>query len=410
MWHMKILSILCILLIVYFVVSKVAIKLLKLKLFKKNLPQNFLYINSTSLSLLTSIWLGVSFLAMFIFFHSFYGHNKTLEFFIAGVVSLLFLLFTSLFIFRKIKNTKLINISSYVDGTTRIFMNIVVYVSISITIVTFCTLCIESLKFFKSVSVIDFLFGLRWYPDDYQFEGGRAFGFIPLLLGTMMIAILSILVAFPIGVFSAIYISEYADDKYSGILKSVLEVLSGVPTIVYGYFAAFVFSPFFVKFWHFIGFSVSFESAINASFVIGIMIIPYVASLCYDIFRAMPSHLRHYAFAMGITKYEMIKEVLIPYSKPKLFSVASLALSRALGETMIVVMSAGLMANLTFNPFESVTTITVQIAELLTGDSEFSSVKSLSAFALSFALFLTTLLISFISMVLSRRYEAKYGI
>jgi len=406
---MRLLLYLFAILIAYFAISKIATKIIKKKSLQKH-GRNFLYVNSTSLSLLTSIWLGVSFVAMLVFFQSFAGHNQILELFIACIFVAVFLFATNIFIFKKAKKTKLTNISKYVDGTTKFFMKLVVYFSIAITIITFITLCLESYKFFKSVPVLDFLFGLKWYPDDYDFEGSKAFGFVPLFLGTMLTSILSICFALPVGVCCAIYISEYASESANGILKSVLEVLSGVPTIVYGYFAAFVFSPFFVKFWGFVGFNVSFESAINASFVIGVMIVPYVASLCYDIFRAMPSSLRHYSFAMGITKYEMIKEVLLPYAKPKLFSVATLALSRAMGETMIVVMSAGLMANLSLNPFESSTTITVQIAELLTGDSEFGSVKSLSAFALSFALFLTTLLISFVAMVLSRRYEAKYGI
>jgi len=390
----------------YFYITKIMLRFHKHRLqkkFKRGLAKGNLYLNSSSVSFLTSSWLAIVLGILFVVFLQLEKPNYIIELFIAICLSILFMIFTSVKFIRKIVKKSIFNF----DTTTQFFMYIAVAISVAITVVTFLTLLIESIKFFKVVNIFDFFFGKKWYPDDFEFESSKAFGILPLIAGTFVTSMVAIFIALPIGVLSAIYISEYASNRRANIFKSVLEVLSGVPTIVYGYFAAFIFSPFFVKMWDYFNMDVSFESAFNAAIVIGIMIIPYITSLCFDVFRSMPPYLRFASFAMGSTKYEMVKDVLMPYSKPKLYSIITLALSRAIGETMIVVMCAGLAGNLSLNPFESLTTFTVQIVELLVGDSDLSSIKSKSAFALAMALFLITLLINSLSMFLSKRAESR---
>ena len=384
----------------YFLLIRLILKFQKSRLEKRHKKT---YINSKSVSLLTTWWLAAIFIILFIIFKITHYKYYLIEISIAILISLAGLFFTNRYFLKKAIKRHLFNF----DTTTKLFMYLAVSVSVGITIITFLTLCIESIKFFKYVNVIDFIFGKKWYPDDYEFDGSKAFGILPLMAGTFVISTFSIIIAFPIGIMSAIYITEYASQRNANIFKSILEVLSGIPTIVYGYFAAFVFSPFFVALWDFFNFNVSFESGFNAAIVIGIMIIPYITSLCFDIFVSMPSYLRHASFAVGSTKYEMVKYVLLPYARPKLYSVITLALSRAIGETMIVVMCAGLVGNLSINPFESLTTFTVQIVELLVGDNDLSAVKSKSAFALALSLFIITLLINSASMFFAKRSERK---
>jgi len=397
---MKIFLSLVVITFLYFFVSKFILKFQKSKFEKRNKRT---YINSNSVSILTTSWLAVGLFIMFFIFLKIKGDNYIIELFIAFVLSGMGLFFTNRYFLKKVIRRHLFNF----DKTTKFFMYIIVLLSVAITIITLLTLCIESVKFFKVVNIFDFLFGTKWYPDDFEFEGSKAFGILPLLTGSFVISTLSILIAFPIGIMSAIYISEYSGSKWGNFFKSILEVLSGIPTIVYGYFAAFIFAPFFVKLWDFFNFDISFESGFNAAVVIGLMIIPYITSLCFDVFVSMPQYMRHASFAMGSTKYEMIKYVLLPYAKPKLYNIVTLALSRAIGETMIVVMCASLVGNLSLNPFESLTTFTVQIVELLVGDNDLTSIKSRSAFALALTLFFITLIINSLSMLLTRRSLAK---
>jgi phosphate transport system permease protein len=215
-------------------------------------------------------------------------------------------------------------------------------------------------------------------------------------------------VAVPIGLFSAIYLSDYAPKRIRGTVKPLLEILAGVPTVVYGFFAALTVAPFIRDTFGGFGFSVSSESALAAGVVMGIMIIPFVSSLSDDVMNAVPQTLRDGAYAMGATQSETIKQVVFPAALPGIVGAILLAISRAIGETMIVVMAAGLAANLTANPFEAVTTVTVQIVTLLTGDQEFDSAKTLAAFALGITLFAVTLALNIVALNIVRKYREKY--
>jgi phosphate transport system permease protein len=270
----------------------------------------------------------------------------------------------------------------------------------------------ESLRFFQQVPVTEFLFGLEWSPQialraDQEAASG-SFGAVPLFAGTALIAAIAMLVAAPIGLLSAIYLSEYAPRRARDRIKPALEVLAGIPTVVYGFFAALTVAPLVRAFGETLGLSVSSESALAAGLVMGIMIIPFVSSLSDDILHAVPQSLRDGSLAMGATHSETIRLVLIPAALPGIVGGLLLAVSRAIGETMIVVMAAGLSARLTANPLESVTTVTVQIVTLLVGDQEFDSPKTLAAFALGLALFLVTLGLNVIALQIVRRYREQY--
>lgn len=216
------------------------------------------------------------------------------------------------------------------------------------------------------------------------------------------------LVAVPIGLFSAIYMAEYASPKFRAIVKPILEILAGIPTVVYGFFAALTIAPFFRGFGESIGLDVASESALAAGVVMGIMIIPFVSSLSDDVINAVPQSLRDGSFAMGATHSETIRQVIIPAALPGIVGSVLLATSRAIGETMIAVMAAGLAANLSANPLEAVTTVTVQIVTLLVGDQEFDSAKTLAAFALGLVLFTITLCLNVIALTVVRKYREKY--
>ena len=262
----------------------------------------------------------------------------------------------------------------------------------------------ETLVFFREVSPLSFLFGTQWSPT----SDPPSFGFIPLLAGTLLITGIAIAVAGPLGLLSAIYMAEYATPRLRGILKPLLELLAGVPTVVLGFFAALTVAPLIRNAGESIGLSVASESALAAGLVMGMMIVPLISSLSDDIINAVPQALRDGSYAMGATKSETIKRVVLPAALPGIVSAFMLAISRAIGETMIVVMAAGLAANLTVNPLAAVTTITVQIATLLVGDQEFDSAKTLSAFALGFVLFLFTLALNYIALRIVRRYREQY--
>jgi phosphate transport system permease protein len=270
----------------------------------------------------------------------------------------------------------------------------------------------ESLRFFESIPFTDFLFGLEWSPQtairEDQVGSSGAFGAIPLFAGTMLISFIAMLVAVPVGLMSAIYLSEYAGNKFRAAAKPVLEILAGIPTVVYGFFAALTVAPFIRDSGSIIGMDVSSESALAAGIVMGIMIIPFVSSLSDDVINAVPQAMRDGSLGLGATRSETIKLVIIPAALPGIVGGVLLAVSRAIGETMIVVMAAGLSANLTANPLEAVTTVTVQIVTLLVGDQEFDSPKTLAAFALGLLLFVTTLVLNVIALYVVRKYREQY--
>jgi phosphate transport system permease protein len=301
-------------------------------------------------------------------------------------------------------------------NTLERFVSIVMIIASLIAILTTAgivlSLLFESLRFFQKVPLHEFLFGLSWSPQTAlradQVGSSGAFGAVPIFMGTAVITMIAMLVAVPIGLFSAIYMSEYAGPKVRATAKPILEVLAGVPTVVYGFFAALTVAPFFRGFGEGLGLDVSSESALAAGVVMGLMIIPFVSSLSDDVMNAVPQSLRDGAYALGATKSETIKQVIVPAALPGIVGSVLLAVSRAIGETMIVVMAAGLAANLTVNPLQAVTTVTVQIVTLLTGDQEFDSAKTLAAFALGLVLFLVTLTLNIVALRVVRKYREKY--
>ena len=274
------------------------------------------------------------------------------------------------------------------------------------------SLVFESARFFTLIPLTDFLFGLEWSPQtalrDDQVGATGLFGMIPLFAGTLLITLIAMVIAAPVGLMAAIYMAEYASSRARDIIKPCLEVLAGIPTVVYGFFAALTVAPFFRNLGDAYGIVISSESALAAGLVMGIMIIPFVSSLSEDVISAVPRSLREGSYGMGATQSETIKQVVIPAALPGIISALLLATSRAIGETMIVVMAAGLGANLTANPFEAVTTVTVQIVTLLVGDQEFDSAKTLAAFALGLVLFFITLALNVIALVIVNKYREQY--
>ncbi|MBT8361521.1 MAG: phosphate ABC transporter permease subunit PstC [Deltaproteobacteria bacterium] len=270
----------------------------------------------------------------------------------------------------------------------------------------------EAIRFFQVIPLQEFLFGLTWSPQMAiradQVGSSGAFGAVPVFAGTFMIAAIAMLVAIPIGLLSAIYLSEFANRKFRTIVKPMLEILAGIPTVVYGFFAALTVAPLIRNTGGFFGLSVASESAMAAGLVMGIMIIPFVSSLSDDVIHAVPQALRDGSYGLGATKFETVRYVIFPAALPGIVGGILLAVSRAVGETMIVVMAAGLAANLTANPFQAVTTVTVQIVTLLVGDQEFDSPKTLAAFALGLVLFVFTLILNFIALRVVRKYREQY--
>jgi phosphate transport system permease protein len=275
------------------------------------------------------------------------------------------------------------------------------------------SLLFESLRFFSMVSPVEFLTGLNWSPQMAiradQAGSSGAFGAIPLFWGTIFIgAVIAMIVAIPLGLMSAIYLTQYASPRLRAWMKPTLEILAGVPTVVYGYFAALTVAPAIRDLGLTLGIPASSESALAAGLVMGIMIIPFVSSMADDSIAAVPQAMRDGSLAMGATRSETIKKVLVPAALPGVVGGVLLAVSRAIGETMIVVMAAGLAANLTANPFESVTTVTTQIVQLLTGDQEFDSPKTLAAFALGLTLFMVTLALNIVALGVVKKYREAY--
>ncbi|MEM7504199.1 MAG: phosphate ABC transporter permease subunit PstC [Pseudomonadota bacterium] len=271
----------------------------------------------------------------------------------------------------------------------------------------------EAIRFFREVPVSDFLFGLEWSPQTAirsdQVGSSGNFGAVPLFAGTLLITLVAMLVALPIGLMTAIYLSEYASRRVRGLAKPLLEVLAGIPTVVYGFFAAVTLAPIIRDVGESAGFSVAAESALAAGLVMGIMILPLISSMAEDALSAVPRTLRDASLAVGATRSETVVRVMMPAAVPGIAGGVLLAVSRAIGETMIVVMAAGLAANLTANPFAAVTTVTVQIVTLLVGDQEFATAKTLAAFALGLVLFVVTLILNVLGLRIVRRYQERYS-
>ncbi len=299
-----------------------------------------------------------------------------------------------------------------VEGAFKTSLLLCASVAIIATIGIVFSVIFESLRFFDSVPVTEFIFGTHWSPQTSiradQVGGSGSFGAVPLFLGTLLISLIALIIAVPCGLMAAIYLSEYASPKMRTYVKPMLEMLAGIPTVVYGFFAALTVAPFIRDLGTGLGLSVSSESALAAGLVMGVMIIPFVSSLSDDVISAVPQSLRDGSLALGSTRSESIKNVVIPAALPGIVGGVLLAASRAIGETMIVMMAAGLAAHLTANPLESVTTVTVQIVTLLVGDQEFDSPKTLSAFALGLMLFIVTLVLNYFALYIVKKYREQY--
>ena len=299
-----------------------------------------------------------------------------------------------------------------VENVVRIMLMLSSAVAIVTTVGIVLSVLFEAIRFFESVSILDFMFGTSWSPQtairEDQVGSSGSFGAIPLFVGTLLISLIAMLIAVPVGLLTAIYLSEYASARFRATAKPILEILAGIPTVVYGFFAALTVAPFIRDIGQSIGLNVASESALAAGIVMGVMIIPFVSSLSDDVINAVPQAMRDGSLALGATHSETIKQVIIPAALPGIVGGILLAASRAIGETMIVVMAAGLSAKLTINPLEAVTTVTVQIVTLLTGDQEFDSPKTLAAFALGLMLFVTTLLLNVFALHIVRKYREQY--
>ncbi|PQZ83218.1 MULTISPECIES: phosphate ABC transporter permease subunit PstC [unclassified Brevundimonas] len=342
-----------------------------------------------------------------------------------GVAALIAAVLGGVFVFVRIRPD--LRARNRVEGWISILLFACSAVAVLTTVGIIFSLVWDSLRFFASVPVTEFLFGTKWSPQMAiradQIGSSGAFGAVPLFAGTFLIMMIAMLVAGPIGLFSAIYLSEYAGRRTRAVVKPLLEVLAGVPTVVYGFFAALTVGPAFRVFFNTIGgwlvggpldgmgqylLLVQNQMALVAGAVMGIMLIPFVSSLSDDIMNAVPQSLRDGSYAMGATKSETVKKVLLPAALPGIAGAFLLAVSRAIGETMIVTMAAGLAAKLTLNPLDTVTTVTVQIVTLLTGDQEFNSPKTLAAFGLGLTLFVVTLLLNIVAMRIVQAYREQY--
>jgi phosphate transport system permease protein len=284
--------------------------------------------------------------------------------------------------------------------------------AILVTVGIVLSLLFESLRFFRLVDPVEFFTGLQWSPQTAmradQVGASGTFGAVPVFAGTFLITLIAMCVAIPIGLLSAIYLGEYAGHRIRSSVKPLLEILAGVPTVVYGFFAAIFVAPLIRGLGERVGLDVSSESALAAGLIMGVMIIPFVSSLSDDAIAAVPRALREGSLALGATRSETMRLVILPAALPGIVGAVLMAVSRAIGETMIVVMAAGLAANLTANPLAAVTTVTAQIVTLLVGDQEFDSAKTLAAFALGLTLLVLTLGINLIALATVRRYREQY--
>lgn len=342
-----------------------------------------------------------------------------------GIAAFLAAILGGLFVFLRIRPD--LRARNAVEGWVTVTLFACSVVAVLTTLGIVASLLWDALRFFETVPVFEFLFGTKWSPQIAiradQVGSTGAFGAVPLFAGTFLIMLIAMCVAAPVGLFSAIYLSEYASRPSRAVVKPVLEILAGVPTVVYGFFAALTVGPAFRVFFNTLGswmvggpldglgqylMLVQNQMALVAGAVMGIMLIPFVSSLSDDILNAVPQSLRDGSYAMGATKSETVKRVLLPAALPGVAGALLLAMSRAIGETMIVTMAAGLAANLTLNPLDTVTTVTVQIVTLLTGDQEFDSPKTLAAFGLGLTLFLVTLCINIVAQRIVQTYREQY--
>ncbi len=297
----------------------------------------------------------------------------------------------------------------------RVF-NVIIVVASTVAVFTtvgiVMSLLFEALRFFAKYPLLDFLFGLTWSPQTAiradQVGSSGSFGAVPLFAGTMLISAIAMLVAVPVGLMAAVYMSEYAPPMVRSVVKPILEILAGVPTVVFGFFAALTVAPTVEYLARMVGLQASPQSALAAGLVMGIMIIPYMSSLSDDVINAVPNSLREGSYGLGATQAETIKKVVLPAALPGIMAAFIISFSRALGETMIVVMAAGLAANITANPLDAATTVTVHISALLVGDQEFDSAKTLSAFALGLLLFLVTLGMNIFAQQIVKKYKEQY--
>ena len=301
------------------------------------------------------------------------------------------------------------------QGVEGIVMGILIFcslVAIFVTVGIVFSLVFESIRFFRMVPVTEFLFGTRWEPqipiraDQVAAEG--AIGWLPVLLGTLVITVVAIVIAVPVGLLSAVYLNEFASRRFRAVAKPVLEILAGIPSVVYGFFAILTVAPALRSAGAALGIPVAPNTALAAGSVMAIMLIPFISSFADDALTAVPRSLRDGSLALGATRAETVTKVLFPAAIPGIVGGVLLAISRAIGETMIVVMAAGLIARMTINPLESVTTVTVQIVTLLIGDTEFDSPMTLAAFALGLMLFLVTLAINVVALRIVRSYREQY--
>ncbi|WP_366655582.1 phosphate ABC transporter permease subunit PstC [Fodinicurvata sp. EGI_FJ10296] len=341
---------------------------------------------------------------------AFYGTLQALSSWAAIVVGLAAASFGLLFAQRQIAPS--MRARNRVERTITTLLLIAALAAILTTIGIVTALVFESSRFFARVPPLEFLFGLNWEPQipirDDQVAGLGAFGALPVFWGTIFISIIAMTVAIPIGILSGVYMAEFASRSIRSILKPALEILAGVPTIVYGFFAVLVIAPALRRYGTILGLDVASNSALAAGGVMGFMLIPFISSFVDDALNAVPRSLREGSLAMGATNTETITRVLLPAALPGIVGGVLLAVSRAIGETMIVVMAAGLTARFTLNPLEGVTTVTVQIVTLLIGDTAFDNPKTLSAFGLGLVLFLSTLSLNIVALRTVKKYREQY--
>ncbi|OOY45447.1 phosphate ABC transporter permease subunit PstC [Solemya velum gill symbiont] len=289
-------------------------------------------------------------------------------------------------------------VESIIKGLLILCSTLAIFTTVGIVL----SVLFESIRFFQMIPVTDFLFGTHYNP------GTLSFGAVPLFAGTLLISLIAMVIAVPIGLLAAVYLAEYASPNLRAYAKPVLEILAGIPTVVYGFFAALTVAPFIAELGTSVGLTVSTESALAAGVVMGIMIIPFISSLSDDVIYSVPQAMRDASYGLGATRSETITKVILPAALPGIVGSVLLAASRAIGETMIVVMAAGLAAKLTANPLDTVTTVTVQIVTALVGDNEFDSPKTLVAFALGLVLFFVTLALNVVALHVVRKYREQY--
>ncbi len=293
-----------------------------------------------------------------------------------------------------------------IESIIKVLLALASLISILTTIGILFSILFQAMEFFQLKSFWYFISGSEWTP-------GRAdsrFGALPIFTGTFVITAIALLIAIPVGVGSAIYMSEYAKRPVRNLLKPGLEILAGIPTVVYGFFAALTVAPAIVDLFGRLGIDAAFNSALASGLVMGVMIIPVISSLSDDVLRAVPDSQRYASLALGMTRHETIRNIVVPAAMPGIISAALLGFSKAIGETMIVVMAAGLRPNLTWNPLEDMTTVTVRIVDSLVGDHAFDSPDTLSAFALGLMLFVITLLLNFLSLHQIRKFKRRYKV